>query len=282
MVSEAGSLAPDRDARAADRQADGARGAYLCTRFATPAAYPPVTARLWALILAGWAALAAGPLCAQPAPPAAQSGGGIYTCLDDKGRRLSSDRPIPECGQREQRMLNRDGSLKMVVPPVPTAEERLEAEAQARRQAEARAALADGVRRDRNLMLRYPDEAAHRRARDAALDVARSAARLGEERLNQLTEERRPLERELEFYQGKPVPPKLLSQMEAIDTAARAQKVVAQTQKAEIDRVQQMYDAELVHLKGLWSGQIAPGTPMAASAPARPAASAAATGRPWP
>jgi hypothetical protein len=119
-------------------------------------------------------------------------------------------------------------------------------------------------------------------ARDAALDVARSAARLGEERLNQLTEERRPLERELEFYQGKPVPPKLLSQMEAIDTAARAQKVVAQTQKAEIDRVQQMYDAELVHLKGLWSGQIAPGTPMAASAPARPAASAAATGRPRP
>ena len=30
---------------------------------------------------------------------------GIYTCTDAKGRKLTSDRPIPECHDREQRVL---------------------------------------------------------------------------------------------------------------------------------------------------------------------------------
>jgi hypothetical protein len=38
--------------------------------------------------------------------------GGIYTCIDDKGRRLTSDRPIAECNAREQQILNRDGSVQ--------------------------------------------------------------------------------------------------------------------------------------------------------------------------
>jgi hypothetical protein len=33
-----------------------------------------------------------------------------YTCVDRKGNKRSSDRPIPECNDREQRVLNKDGS----------------------------------------------------------------------------------------------------------------------------------------------------------------------------
>ena len=66
-------------------------------------------------------------------------------------------------------MLNRDGSLRAVVPPTLTADERAEKEARDRAAAEAEAAAqADAVRRDRNLMARYPNEAAHNRAREAA------------------------------------------------------------------------------------------------------------------
>ena len=33
----------------------------------------------------------------------------IFSCIDKSGRRLSSDRPIPECQSQEQKLLNRDG-----------------------------------------------------------------------------------------------------------------------------------------------------------------------------
>ena len=41
---------------------------------------------------------------AQGSRPAA----GIYSCVDAQGRRLTSDRPIPACVNREQRVLNSD------------------------------------------------------------------------------------------------------------------------------------------------------------------------------
>ena len=50
--------------------------------------------------------------------------GVIYTCTDDKGRRITSDRPIADCVAKEQRVLNKDGSLRAIYPPSLTADER--------------------------------------------------------------------------------------------------------------------------------------------------------------
>ena len=104
--------------------------------------------------------------CAQPgwAQTSASSTAGIYTCIDAQGRRLNSDRPIPDCSHREQRVLNRDGSVRQVIPPTMTAAERAEREAADRRAEVARAAQTDAVRRDRNLVSRFPKEAAHRKS----------------------------------------------------------------------------------------------------------------------
>lgn len=54
--------------------------------------------------------------CVAAAQPVQKS---IYTCIDGKGSKRTSDRPIPECADREQRVLNKDGSLKRVIPPTP-------------------------------------------------------------------------------------------------------------------------------------------------------------------
>ena len=59
---------------------------------------------------------------------AAASSAGIYSCTDDQGRRITADRPIPSCTAKEQRVLNKDGSLKTVFPPILTTEERAEKE----------------------------------------------------------------------------------------------------------------------------------------------------------
>jgi hypothetical protein len=215
-------------------------------------------------------------LGAQPAVAAAADGGGargsaIYTCTDERGRRLTADRPIPECANREQHLLNKDGSLQGVVPPTLTAEERAEKEQRERRLAEQRTAQADAVRRDRNLLTRYPNEATHLRAREAAIDTVRQAIKASEVRLRELTTERRPLATEAEFYQGKSLPPKLKAQLDANDVAVEAQRSSTTNQEAELGRINKLYDAELDRLRKLWAGA-QPGSmgPLAQAAQAQP------------
>jgi hypothetical protein len=186
-------------------------------------------------------------------------GAGIYSCIDSNGRKLTSDRPIAECTAKEQLMLNRDGSVKAVLPPTLTAEERAEKEARERAAAEARAAQADAVRRDRNLMARYPTEAAHNRARSAALENVKLAMKASELRLRELAAERKPLLDEAEFYRGKPLPGKLRAALEANDASNEAQRASMATQEAEAGRVNRLFDAELERLRRLWSGA-APGS----------------------
>jgi hypothetical protein len=193
-------------------------------------------------------------LASDAAAQAAASSAGIYSCVDDKGRRLTADRPIPECASREQKVLNRDGSVRSVRPPTLTADERAEKEARDRAATEARAAQADAVRRDRNLMARYPTEAAHNRGREAALDTVRLAIRSTELRLRDLATERKPLLAEAEFYVGKSLPGKLRAAMDANDAAIEAQRSAVGNQTAELERINRLYDAELARLRALWSG----------------------------
>ncbi len=211
------------------------------------------------------AAASCGCALAQPAKPA----DGIYTCIDSKGRRLTADRPIPECAHKEQQQLNRDGSVRKVLPPTLTAEERSQQEARDRAAAEARAAQADAVRRDRNLVARFPDEAAHNRAREAAADTVRLAMKATELRLRDLQNERKPLRDEAEFYQNRPLPAKLKAAIEANETSMDAQRTASANQQAELVRINKIYDAELERLRRLWSGA-QPGSlgPMTASPPA--------------
>jgi len=197
---------------------------------------------------------------------------GIYTCIDANGKRLTSDRPIPECSSRDQRVLNADGSVRTVLPPVPTADERAEQEQRERQAIAERAQQQDAVRRDRNLMIRFPNEAAHNKARAAALDDVRSAVALSEKRIAVLTADRKPLMDEAEFYVGKPLPLKLKQALDANDAATDAQRSLIQNQQAEIGRINALYDAELTRLKKLWGG--APAGSMG-SIPVAPAASSA-------
>lgn len=185
--------------------------------------------------------------------------GGIYTCVDDRGRRLTSDRPIPECNAKEQRVLNNDGSLKTVRPPAMTPEERAEAELRDRKAAEARAAQADAARRDRNLLQRFKNEAAHQRARESALDSVRVAQRLTQNRLADLIRERKPLKDEQDFYQGRALPARLKALLDANDASLQAQRDAAASQEAEVERINRIYDAELERLRRLWAGA-APGS----------------------
>ncbi|HOB94812.1 MAG TPA: DUF4124 domain-containing protein [Aquabacterium sp.] len=203
------------------------------------------------------------------------SAAGIYTCTDGQGRRLTSDRPIADCTSREQRVLNKDGSVRQVVPPTLTPDERAEREATQRQAELARAAQADAVRRDRNLVARFPNDAAHAKAREAALDPVRMAMQATEKRVKELAAERKPLLDDAEFYKGRTLPARLKQQLDANDAAVVAQRQSATNQEQELQRINRLYDAELARLRLLWAGAT-PGSLPPAEAPARPAAPATA------
>lgn len=213
----------------------------------------------WSVFSAAAFGMAGATAAQTPSPGANGARALIYTCVSADGRRFTSDRPIAECSTREQRVLNSDGSLRHVLPPQMSAEERADKEARDRKAELERLAQQDAVRRDRNLMQRFPDEAAHQRAREGALDTVRVAMRTSEQRLKELGTERKPLLEEAEFYKTKPMPAKLKQQMDANEAATEAQRNAIQNQQAELERVNKLYDAELARLRKLWAGA-APGT----------------------
>jgi hypothetical protein len=137
-----------------------------------------------------------------------------------------------------------------------------------------RANRQEAVRRDRNLLQRFPNEAAHNKAREAALEEIRKGLRVSETRLAGLTKERKPLLDEAEFYVGKPLPPLLKQQLDGNEATTEAQRALVLNQQAELARVNSLYDVEFDRLKKLWGGA-QPGSLGVLPRPAAPAASAA-------
>lgn len=213
-------------------------------------------------------------LCAAGAASAAPSSSQVYTCVTAGGRTLTSDRLIGECMDREQRVLARDGTLLRTVSPSLTAEERAAKEARERRLAAEKAAQAEAVRRDRNLLQRYPNLRAHQEAREAALGDVRTSMQLSEMRQRELARERKPLVEEAEFYQGRALPPGLRQKLDANDAASAAQRDAQLNLQAEINRINKLFDTELARLKRLWAGA-APGSIGLAAAEAASAAASA-------
>jgi len=201
-----------------------------------------------AMAMAMLGLLLAASLQAQQAP-------GIYSCIDAKGRKHTSDRPIPECLDREQKVLSPSGTVRAVVPPSLTGPERAALEARQRREAEERARQAEERRRERALVLRYPNKAMHDKERAEALaqiEVVRQAAL---NRVKELQRQRQELEQELEFYANDPAraPLSLRRLIEENAQSLAVQERFIADQDAEKARVNARFDEELARLQVLWA-----------------------------
>ena len=201
---------------------------------------------------------------------------GIFTCVDAKGRRLTSDRPIAECNDREQKELTPTGTVKRTLKPSLTAEETARQDARDKAEAEEAARLAEERRRDKALLTRFPNKAAHDKERGAALVQIGEVIRSAQKRLADLTEQRKGIDSELEFYRKDPskVPAHLKRVVDENVASIAAQKRFIASQDEEKKRVNDRFDEELTKLQPLWAGQSIPASLAAASGP-RPAAPAA-------
>jgi len=202
--------------------------------------------------------------------------GGIYTCVDRNGRRLTADRPIPECLDREQRELSPSGTVRRQIGPSLTEQERSAQEAQQRKEAEARAREVEERRRERVLTTRYPDKATHDVERAAAIQLVDDVTATAEKRLVELAQQRKAFDVEMEFYKKDPnkAPMALRRKIaENEDSIAEQQRFIA-GQDQEKRRVHQRFDVELAQLRKLWDAQR---MPLPGTTPASDASAPAAT-----
>ena len=202
-------------------------------------------------LAAGCVAACCGACWAQS--PAARDAG-IYVCTDDAGHAITRDRYIAECQHKEQRILNRDGSLRRVLPPSLTPDERAQAEVPQREQREREDAQKDVVKYDQLLKRRFPNDAAHQRARDGALGASHAAIQSAEARLQELAGERKKLADEAEFYRGRVVPQRLKQQIDGNEAQADAQRNAIKNLQSEQERINKRFDVELERLRKLWKG----------------------------
>lgn len=202
------------------------------------------TAMAMALVTAAAAQNAPGPIIP-----------GVYTCVDAKGRKLTSDRPILDCIDREQKVLNPSGTVKAKVGPSLTAQERAEQEQRAKREAEEQSRLADEKRRDRALVARYPNKAIHDRERQEAISGVEVVIKAAKGRIDELVSQQSRLDQEMEFYKKDPskAPLYLRRQVEETQQSMAVQKRFISEQEAEIRRINARFDDDLTRLKPLWA-----------------------------
>ncbi len=199
---------------------------------------------------------------------------GIYSCTDGKGRNLTSDRPIRDCIDREQRELNASGTTRRLVGPSLTAQERTVVEAREQHAAEEVARQAEERRRDRALLSRYKNKSGHDAERSEALMQVDAVIAAAKKRVGELAREREQLMAEMEFYVKEPnkAPASLKRQVSENEHSVALQQRFISDQEAEKSRVNARFDEELSRLKPLWAAQSG-GVPSAALKPAATSAS---------
>ncbi|WP_374221144.1 DUF4124 domain-containing protein [Variovorax sp. RO1] len=207
-----------------------------------------------------WLGLAALSSCgvalAQPAKTDAP-GVGIYTCVDARGRTLTADRPIAECSDREQRELGPSGTVRRKLEPTYTARELQEREDRAREAAIQAARLIDERRRERALLVRYPNATTHDRERVEALSQIDAVIQAAKKRIAELADERKKIDEELEFYKQdtSKAPGAVRRRIEDNTQSVAVQNRFVAEQEDEKKRVNARFDEERGRLKTLWSPQ---------------------------
>lgn len=180
---------------------------------------------------------------------------GIYICTDASGRKLTSDRPIAACADREQKVLNPSGTVKAKVGPSLTAHERAALEAKEKAAQEQQAHLNEEKRRDRALVNRYPSQVSHDQERAQAIAQIGVVRQAAVNRVQELQRQRQRIADEMEFYKRDPskAPPSLRHQVDEVAQSLAIQARFIADQDAEIKRVTARFDEELRRLKQLWA-----------------------------
>jgi hypothetical protein len=194
------------------------------------------------------AALALAAALGAAASPAAAD---LFVCTDPSGRTITADRPPPECANLPIRELRPDGSVRRVIEPPLTEEQRKARAEKARRDHQEQEARRTQARRDIALMETYASEREIEAARQAALTSRKAMIDRARQRLETFAADRTKLEQEAEFYANRKMPATLERAIEANQEMAQAETRLIAEMEADLKRINQRFDAELSRFREL-------------------------------
>ena len=197
-------------------------------------------------------ALVAPPLHAQAASaPSAV----IYSCTDANGRVISADRPLAACADRELRVHNPDGSLRRIIEPPLTKEQKAQRDAEEKRRRDEAWSRKVQQARDRNLLLTFEDEHSLESMRRRDLADIDHEIRLATQRILALDRELKAAQEAAETWKAankdKPLPFAYQQRITETANAILAEDALIDDRRTERDRVNTRFDADARRLREL-------------------------------
>jgi hypothetical protein len=179
------------------------------------------------------------------------AGAELYVCTTARGRTLTGDSPPPDCGDSVIRVLNPDGSTKRVIEPPLTPEQKRKREEEERRRHEREMQAQEQMRKDRALLETYASEDEIQASRDRTLADRQVLIERANQQLREYKVDRKRLDDEVEFYSKRKMPDKLKRALD--DNAALQEHQVSTIEdiRAEMQRLNEHYDAELKRFREL-------------------------------
>ncbi len=175
----------------------------------------------------------------------------LYVCTTAAGKTITADRPPLECQDRPVRELRSDGSVRRVIEPPMTAEQRAARDAEAKRQVEEHERQRSQMRRDLSLLETYAHESEIEASRNRALADRQVLIERASKRMDELKRERKRLDNESEFYTKRELPEKLKRSLANNNEMVSAQQKSISDTRADMQRVNERYDAEIRRFREL-------------------------------
>ena len=189
------------------------------------------------------------------AAPAAAT---MYVCTTPAGKTITADRPPPECANVTIRELRSDGSVRRVIDPPPTPEQRKAQSEQAQREQQQKEAKRAQARQDIALLETYASEKDIEAARKAALTSRQAMIDRSKKRLETFAAERKKLDEEVEFYVNRKIPDKLEHAIEANTSLVEAEQRLIGEMQADMARINKRFDTEAERYRDLMSAGARP------------------------
>ena len=167
----------------------------------------------------------------------------IFSCTVN-GKTYSGDRQPPECANSDVRELNRDGSLRRLIPRPLTVEEQRARALEAKKRLEAEDKQLAQRRRDKSLLEAYANEEEIEAARAKSLETGNQVIARASQRISGLNGERKKLDDESEFYKKRVLPDQIKRSYVSNQQQLEAEEKVVSDARAEIQRINDRYDSE--------------------------------------
>jgi hypothetical protein len=175
----------------------------------------------------------------------------LFVCTTASGRTITADRPPAECADRTIRELRPDGSVRRVIEPPLTPEQRAARDAEARRQNEEAERQRAQMRRDLSLLETYGSENEIEATRIRSLGDRQVIIERANKRIEELKRERKRLDDEKEFFLKRDMPEKLKRSLAANNEMQKSQQKIIADTRQDMDRVNERYDGEIRRFREL-------------------------------